>query len=803
MNRSSQLKCRLFVGLVVLVGLALHVAWSAAETKWTASWITHPTAPLREPLVLHFRRTLQLAVKPDRYIVHVSADNRFILYMNGHRVGDGPARGDLSHWRYETFDLSQYLIQGNNTVTATVWNYGIYAPVAQITDRIAFLLQVDGAAEADISTPKEWMVEVEPGQRPVPRKAGGANEYMANGPGEELDASKYDWRWNNAGEPGGAWVAAASPMRENIYPSAAHAGLSGQQVDNYWQLVPDELPHMEYTATDAGKVVRSDEPGADGFPASPVAIPAGRHVHILLDRKTLTTGYPQLTVSGGEGASIQLTYAEALYDDKHHKGDRDEVGTRRAEGFHDTFLPDGKPHRTFEPLWWRTWRYLDLDIQTVASPLTLDSLTAGFSAYPFEERASFEGKNGTTNDPDLAKMWEISWRTARLDAHETYMDTPYWEQLQYVGDTRIQALLSYTVAGDDRLAKQALQAFDESRIPEGLTQSRYPTSQPQMIPPFSLLWVGMLHDYWMYRPDTAVVTEHLPGTRTVLDWFARYEQPDGLLKKLPWWSFVDWVAGGELPNYDANEESCTTTLQYLGALGDAAEMENALGDAERGGHYSSRAEHVRSGLREKCWDAGRGLMADNPARKNFSQQTNVLAVLFDAAPKEEQQAVLKKVIDIEPGTAPGGVLSCSYYFRFYLARALDHAGMGDEYLASLKPWRELLPMHFSTWPEIPGDTRSDSHAWSAHPAYDLLTLVAGIEPSTPGFASVRIAPHLGELTSVAASFPHPMGTIAVQFQRSGDALTGSATLPEGISGSFVWRGKIQALHPGLNQIKAD
>ena len=51
-------------------------------------------------------------------------------------------------------------------------------------------------------------------------------------------------------------------MRENIYPSAARAGLEGEQVDNYWGLVPDELPHMAYSPTEAGAVVRSDEPGA-------------------------------------------------------------------------------------------------------------------------------------------------------------------------------------------------------------------------------------------------------------------------------------------------------------------------------------------------------------------------------------------------------------------------------------------------------------------------------------------------------------------------------------------------------------
>jgi alpha-L-rhamnosidase len=43
----------------------------------------------------------------------------------------------------------------------------------------------------------------------------------------------------------------------------------------------------------------------------------------------------------------------------------------------------------------------------------------------------------------------------------------------------------------------------------------------------------------------------VPGTRTVLDWFAPYEQPDGLLQELPWWSFIDWVPTGETPTYDA------------------------------------------------------------------------------------------------------------------------------------------------------------------------------------------------------------------------------------------------------------
>ncbi|HUN84533.1 MAG TPA: alpha-L-rhamnosidase C-terminal domain-containing protein [Terracidiphilus sp.] len=781
--------------------------------EWHAGWITHPTAPLREPLVLHFRRTLDLASVPASYPVRVSADNRFILYVDGKRVGDGPARGDLAHWRYEHFDLAPFLHAGANLVTATVWNFGIYAPIAQFSDRTAFLLESEATGQDGISTPKDWQVEVEPGHRALDRTSVTIQEYMASGPGEVIDAGQNDWNWNSASDASSSWVAAASPMRDSIYGGVNHAHSADTTGDNPWGLVPDTLPHMEFAPTAAGHVVRVDmigaeQPGLTKFPQSPVTLPPGVHVHLLLDRDVLTTAYPELTVSGGKGARIWLTYSEALYDNHEHKGDRDALTytdaqgvqhPRSALGLRDEFLPDGGDHRTFEPLWWRTWRYLDLDITTGDEPLTLDSLTAEFSAYPFQERATFK-----SGQADLAKIWEISWRTARLDAHETYMDTPYYEQLQYIGDTRIQALISYAVAGDDRLARQALEAFNDSRSPDGLTRSRYPSSLPQTIPTFSLLWIGMLHDYWMYRPDPEIVRESLPGTRAVLGWFAHFEQPDGLLRQTPWWSFIDWVQDNqEIPTYSKSGESCMTTLEYLGALDEAADLEKALGDPLFADRDRSRAAHVRSGIYARCWNASRGLIADNPDQKIFSQQANIMAVLYDVIPRARQQALLRQMLAIEPGTTPNGVMSASYYFRFYLARALDHAGMADDYLKSLDPWRRLLPLHFSTWPEVPGDTRSDSHAWSAHPIYDLLTLVAGIEPASPGFATVRIAPHLGSLNAITASFPHPDGLISVDYRRAGSGLDGSVNLPEKLSGSFIFHGKIYPLKPGINHIHAE
>jgi len=108
----------------------------------------------------------------------------------------------------------------------------------------------------------------------------------------------------------------------------------------------------------------------------------------------------------------------------------------------------------------------------------------------------------------------------------------------------------------------------------------------------------------------------------------------------------------------------------------------------------------------------------------------------------------------------------------------------------------MLDLGLSTWAERPGRTRSDSHAWSAHPNYDLLTIVAGIKPASPGFRRVRVEPHLGTLDRLDARMPHPKGEIAVSYRRDGRALTASIHLPSGLAGEFVWGSLTRALREG-------
>jgi len=769
------------------------------DSKWQARWIACPDAPQKDLGIFYFRKEITLNSVPEHFWVHVSADNRFLLHVNGQYAGEGPSRGDLFHWRFETIDLAPFLHAGKNVLAATVWNYGSRAPVAQMSNRSGFMMQGDTGAEKIVDTDTSWLVKQEKGR--VLAATNGVAGYYAAGPGESVDGRLITWDWDAAAVAGaGSWHAP-----EEIGGAATR---EAQDADNNWELVQDKLPPMEHRLVTPGKPVRFEGLAAEPkFPESSLEIPADSHVTLLLDNGVLQTAYPELMTSGGRDAEIKLTYAEALYDAKGEKGNRNEIAGRQIQGLTDEFTSDGGEQRSFQPLWWRTWRYLQVDITTKSSPLRLEKLDAWFNAYPFIEKANIAG-----DIPDLQKLWDTGWRTARLCAHETYMDAPYWEQLQYVGDTRIQALISYAMTGDSRLARQAIMNIESSIVPEGLTQSRYPSRLPQFIPPFSLLWVDMLHDYWMYVNDEPLVRETMPRTRGVIDWYASHLRPDGLMGKVKWWEFGDWTSGyeGGNPPQDADGGSTFLTLQFIEALRDAAELEKQFGSPERAAAYRGMIQKATDALNRMNWDARYGVYADTPAKKSYSQQANVLAVWQDVTPRGEQQAVLRRVLGSREGsevtvdgkTAPP-MSAMSYYFRFYLSRALEHAGLADLYVSQLTPWYDMLKLGLSTWAEKPEPTRSDCHAWSAHPNYDLLTVVAGIHSAAPGFANVRIEPHLGNLHELRASMPHAGGAIAVDYKRDGGRWSASITLPDGLDGELVWLGKEYPLHSGAQTVRLD
>ncbi|HEX3165903.1 MAG TPA: alpha-L-rhamnosidase N-terminal domain-containing protein, partial [Chitinophagaceae bacterium] len=408
---------------------------SLLKNTWSANWITAPDAPAKTYGVYYFRKKIWFTEKPDTFIVHVSADNRYVLIINEKFVSLGPARNDLSHWNYETVDIAPYLVNGDNIITATVWNEGEYRPEGQISNRTGFLIQGNTGKEEVINTNTTWKCFKNIAYSPL--TGIGYNAYYVAGPGELVDMNKMPDGWQKNSFDDNAWQNAVRVGWRGATPKGA--------VDIAdWMLVPSTLPPMELRLqrfATVRKVTGITIP--DGFPLAQkaIAIPANTHASFLLDQSFYTNGYPELDFSKGKDAGISLTYAEALFTEKpdgpgktFKKGNRTDVEGKIIAGRKDSIISNGKDNQNFSTLNWRTFRYVEIKITTKDEPLIINDIYSLFTGYPFQLNASFNA-----NDKTLDKILEVGWRTARSCAWETYMDCPYYEQLQYIGDTRIQA----------------------------------------------------------------------------------------------------------------------------------------------------------------------------------------------------------------------------------------------------------------------------------------------------------------------------------------------------------------------------
>jgi hypothetical protein len=754
--RRRSMICRSLLAL----GL-LGASMQALSAEKSDGWITHPQVH-PTPVVLEFRRDLNLARTPSRLVVDVTADNRLVLSVNGKVVARGPSTASLARWRYSSVDLAPHLRPGSNEIVATVWNFGKLAPLAQ--QSVATGFRLTGAPFGTQAA--GWRVRADPSRRAISGPEMLKPEYYVASAPEIHDARLRADEWRDA-------VAAPEAMKRT--------------------LIADPLPAQRVTSVAAGDVVRASIDAA-AFPRRPLVIPARSRAQLLLRREAMVSGYPEVWVDGGRDAEIKVTYAEALYDKQGNKGDRNLVEDREPVGIHDTFIAGGGSH-AFVPLWWRTWRFMKLEITTSDEPLTLRSLQVSETGYPFDQVGRFD-----SDDAELNRIFDIGWRTLRVDAHETFMDSSFWEQLQYAGDTRLEMLITYAVAGDPRLALQAIDAFAESNVEGGIMEGAYPSRGRNTITTFSLAWIAMLHDWTLEQPDVAPIRRHLPRVREVLAWFDALRTPRGLLGANPHWNFVDW--SGQrwddrtlFPSYGKSNGSCLMTVLWLGALRQAGDLESAHGDASRAMANRDKASAARDAIRALCWNEKRGLFADNPDfhapdTEKYSQHMNALAVLYDVATNEQAPAILERITVPGRGIdAPEGMFAVTYYFAWYLVRAFEHAGMADRYHALLWNWRDLLKLNYTTWPESRGKTRSDTHAWSAHPTTDLLGIVAGIRPAAPGYSRLRVQPHLGALQRLDATAATPHGPVSVSYRLSAGKLRVEIRSPRDLPGEFVWRGQ--------------
>lgn len=775
---------------VVTVSSAQQINPDLFTKAWRAYWITVPNELPGDYGVYRFRKDVILKEKPEKYIIHVSADNRYKLFVNGELVSVGPAGGDKNNWNFETLDIAPCLQEGVNVIAAVVWNDGKHRAVVQTSQTTGFILQGNSRKEYDFNTNSKWFCNKDEAYQPLAQKVVG---YYALGAGEMVDMNESPTNWMEPDFSMENWLEA-----EQITPGVTKA--STTLISSPWLLVHSEIPPVELFPQRLARIRRAKGISVlETFPAekSRITVPANSQVQLLLDQNFLTNAYPTLKYSNGKNAVISMKYAEALYDSAMAKGNRTEIEGKSLIGREDRIICNGLDNQQYTPLSWRTYRYLQVDIQTQNEALILDDIYGTFIGYPFKNNTAFQSEL-----PLLDSILQIGWRTARLCAVDTYFDCPYYEQLQYIGDTRIQMMVSYFNSGDDRLARNAINLIDKSRLPEGITQSRYPSGALQVITPFSLLWIGMVSDYYHYRPDIEFVRSKLMGIRQVLSFYSNYQQEDGSVKNLPYWSFTDWAENKSskwrigAPPISEQGYSSVIDFQLLWALQLAAELERDLGMACLADEYQQKAARLQQTIRNKYWDDDQKMFADTDEREYFSEHANVLAILTGTTSGAEATNLFKHIIDNPDLT------QTSIYFKYYLNQAMAKVGLGNDYLKHLDIWQKNIELGMTTWGEDSQveRTRSDCHAWGASPNIEFFRTVLGIDSDAPGFSKVKIEPHLGNLKKVSGSIPHPEGLISASYDLSQEQPHAEISIPSGITGTFIWKGKRYDLSEGNNFI---
>jgi alpha-L-rhamnosidase len=750
---------------------------------WNAKWIAPNNDNGTNYGVYNFRKSIDLKERPTSFNIQVSADNRYKLYVNGKLVSMGPARSDTYFWNFETVDISSFLVVGKNSITALVWNEAQYRPESQITVRTAFILQGKSVAEEIVNTNDTWKCICDKGYQPIP------GYFFAATKGQLVDmAQTIKGNWTLPDFDDAAWPNAGILFDGKL--KGASDGLA-------WELVPSTLPQMELTYQRIPTlrwVVGMKVPPA--FPAQKqdLVIPANSQVILLLDQTFYTNAFITLNFRKGKGAGISIGYAETLYDQQGaelRKSNRNVVEGKKFIGRTDSLLADGTDGQSFTTLNFRSFRYIRLIVHTKGEPLTITDLYGTFTGYPFKANFAFYSDN-----PEIKQILDIGWRTARLNAWETYTDCPYYEQLQYIGDTRIQAMISYYNSGDDRLARNALTLMDHSRLAEGVTMSRYPSHSTQIISTFSLWYIGMLHDYWMYRPDTAFLKDKLTGQREILAFFAKFQQADGSLKDLPYWKFVDWVGDMGWGPMCTDGSAAIYDIQLLLAYQWASEMEKAIGESYFADYYTKKAAQLTATIKKKYRDDVKKLFADTSEKKGFSQHANSLAILANLVDAEDMTATGNALLNDKSLT------QCTIYYKYYLHQALNKAGFGNDYMNWLEIWRENMKLGLTTWAEDSQLTtvRSECHAWGASPNIDFFRIVLGIDADAPGFSKIKIEPHLGTMTKVGGEMPHPNGKISVNYVLKKNKWHLNISLPQIIPGRLIWKGKSYELKPGENTV---
>ncbi|KAM0269441.1 hypothetical protein ACHAQH_009730 [Verticillium albo-atrum] len=737
-------------------------------------------------LFVRFRTTLHLDEQPPSSLrVHITADTRYKLYVNKSLVGFGPVKGDAALWFYDEVDVAPYLTRGTNSILVVVLRFFYSSQYATSFPRLPFggFRIVPCAPEEPSSTlisDLGWEAAID------------HNTLLRTNEPEDDFLHVYEESTNEQDLRPLSWV-----------PVIQHEFQTSTGNAPPWRLSPRLIPPMKQRVVTFNALHNLKSPVPREMWESVLLHSSGRRqtLHLPPD----TTHQLDLEVAHHitalvafrferptmGGSSLIVQYSESYEDEprlvpylrtKAHRCDTTKslYGPSDHYHFRGTTESNGdeqEGEEAFIPFHFRTFRFLRLTIHVGAVPLVIKGFDVDEVRYPLNVRAKLDA--GETDN----QLWHTSIRTLENCMHDCYEDCPFYEQLQYAMDTRSSCLFTYYTAGDDRLARQAIIQLHNSFQPVlGLTASRAPSHNTQVIPNFSLFWVCMVFDHLTFYGDTKFSSRFMPVVDAVLHYFHSRVGSHGLVVSdftTGIWNFTDWTEEwrpfGIPPSVEKTGVSTFTNHLYAYTLRAAAPHLAGLRRPGLAEEYLGRADAIIQALRVECFDGEfftDSLTAGADREKDYSQHNQAWAVLSGAVRGEEKAAIMRGALAERPARP---FVPVSIAMAHYTLRALSEAGdsVYDEHFHRFwKPWRAQLALGVTTWEEDRVSQRSDCHAWGSAPIYEFMAEVAGLRPAAPGWATIHFQPRLSLYARFKASCPfggkegQPLGVAHVEWKTS-------------------------------------
>jgi hypothetical protein len=524
-----------------------HWIWAPNATRPSAEGVGpfgSPPESAEQDVLL--RRTFTLAAVPANAPLRITADSRYVLWVNGAEVSRGPVRGDASKLSYDFADLAPQLRAGENVLavrahwyaTPTSW-WAPARPSLVLGRRGVFACELELGAAGVLGSDASWKALLAEAFTPVPRRG------VSLIPCESLDARKLPADWRALRFDDSAW-----PAAEEIRALSIGAGSDPRPPSTpYGALRPRPIPQLRgetYTPQlRSARAVRGAAPGGSPVeaaladeksepvrelalgPALPLRLEArpGETLSLLFDWERVVCGLIALEVEAEPGVTFDFSGREEL--------SHEAVMGLPAVGFRYVARGGADAFESFDPL---GFRYAVLSVREATRPVTLRRLAVHERLYPIAPGASF-----ACSDPALDEIYRIGIRTVALTAHDAYLDCPTREQRGWVGDSVVHQMVHLTTNADWGLARwHPRMAF--SPRPDGMLPMAAGGDAEALaitIPEWALHWVRSVWNLWRYTGDRDLVRGLLPGVESVLRWFLPYRDASGLVRHVEQWVLIE------------------------------------------------------------------------------------------------------------------------------------------------------------------------------------------------------------------------------------------------------------------------